>query len=103
MAKAITRNAAAAELDCSPRTIDRLRASGELDWFELSEDGGGEGGVRIPVASIDALIERRTNAARRRTQGGSSRSLPGPARVDVANVRGSLRKARQAKAAERRG
>jgi len=96
MAKAITRKAAAAELDCSTRTIDRLRAAGELDSFELSEDGAGDGGIRIVAASIDALIERRKNAAKRRGQDSNARGSSSP--VDVTNVRASLRKARKEKA-----
>jgi hypothetical protein len=96
MAKAIKREAAAAELDCSTRTIDRLVATGELVAFKLSATEGG--GVRIIVSSIDELIERRLNAARRRGQDGSARAAVS---VDVTNVRASLREARRQRAAER--
>jgi hypothetical protein len=99
MAKAIKREAAAAELDCSTRTIDRLIVAGELEAFKLSATEGG--GVRVTVSSIDGLIERRLNAAKRRGHDGSAR--PAATRVDVANVRASLRKARRERAAERRG
>ena len=60
MALAITREQAAAELNCSVRTIDRLRERGELDWFELDEGGG----IRILWDSLLAFVDRRKNARR---------------------------------------
>jgi hypothetical protein len=99
MAKAITREAAAAELDCSTRTIDRLIATGDLEAFRLGDDRNG--GVRVTACSIDGLIERRLNAVRR--QGSEGRSQPRSTGIDVGNVRASLRKARKKKADERSG
>jgi hypothetical protein len=57
MAKAINREAAAAGLDCSTRTIDRLIAAGELEAFKLGPAKGS--GVRVTVCSIERLIDRR--------------------------------------------
>ena len=81
MAMAITREQAAAELSCSLRTVDRLRARGELDEIELS----GEGGVRILTASLTAFLERKRNLRR------GEAAEPGRSGLDVSNVRASVR------------
>jgi hypothetical protein len=86
MAKAITREVAAAELSCSVRTIDRLRASGELEEIALGAR------VRILACSLDALIDRRRHAGPRATATGAD----GPC-VDVTNLRASYLKARKQK------
>jgi hypothetical protein len=69
-AKAVTRKQAAFILSCSERTVDTLRALGEIDEIELSEGGG----VRICVDSIDAYIDRGRNARRRREGGPNVRA-----------------------------
>jgi hypothetical protein len=90
MAKAITRKAAAAELSCSVRTIDRLRESGELEEIAVGA------AVRILACSIDDLIERRRHAGPRATA-----TAPDRPRIDVTNLRASYLKARKQKAGGR--
>jgi excisionase family DNA binding protein len=85
MAKAITREAAASELSCSVRTIDRLRAAGELDEIAVGA------GVRILAASLDEYVDRKRNVRRRAGAGAVER-----AHVDVTNLRASVLKARKA-------
>ena len=79
----MTREAAAAELSCSVKTIDRLRTEGKLDDFKLSERGG----VRILTASLEAFVEGAKN--RRRARNGAPE--PASSGLDVSNVRASVR------------
>lgn len=55
----VSRHEAALKMGLSPRTIDRLRADGELESFLY------RGCVKIPTASIEAYRERQREAARR--------------------------------------
>jgi excisionase family DNA binding protein len=53
----LNKRAAAPWLDVSEKTIDRLRAAGELEAIKLTDGPGGR--VRISAASLQAYTERR--------------------------------------------
>jgi hypothetical protein len=60
--KLLPKDAAARELGgVSPRTVDRLRAAGELATVRV------RGRVMVCAASLDAYIERQRGALRTRT------------------------------------
>jgi excisionase family DNA binding protein len=53
----LSKRAAAQWLDVSGKTIDRLRAAGELEAIKLTDGPGGR--VRISASSLRAYAERR--------------------------------------------
>jgi excisionase family DNA binding protein len=53
----LSKRAAAQWLDVSEKTVDRLRAAGELEALKLTDGPGGR--VRIEAASLQAYAERR--------------------------------------------
>jgi hypothetical protein len=55
--KYLTKRETALRFDVSTRTIDRLRAEGELEWMPV------RGCVRITVASIEAYEQRQNQHA----------------------------------------
>lgn len=57
----LTKRAAAQWLDVSAKTIDRLRAAGELEAIKLTDGPGGR--VRISASSLQAYTERRRQQA----------------------------------------
>jgi excisionase family DNA binding protein len=57
----LSKRAAAQWLDVSEKTIDRLRAAGELEAIKLADGPGGR--VRISAASLQAYTERRQQHA----------------------------------------
>jgi hypothetical protein len=85
--KWISKQKAARRLDVCEKTIDRLRASGELDSIRLGD--GQTARVRIEVASLEAY-EARQGAAE-----------PKPERKDDGLPIPALDKIRAAKAARR--
>ena len=54
----ISKQKAARQLDVSEKTIDRLRAAGELEWIPVGRL------VRISVASLDKFADRRSERER---------------------------------------
>ena len=58
--RVLSRLAAAAELSCSPRTLDRLRQAGQIDEISVSR-----GRVGICAESLEEYIERQRNRKRR--------------------------------------
>ena len=83
--KYLSKQKAARRLDCSTKTIDRLRGKGDLDWIKVGS------GVRIAIASLEAYEQRQ--------QGGDKRAAaPAPKRPPIP----ALDALKAAKAAARR-
>lgn len=56
----LTVNEVAVELRCSPDTVYRRIAAGELAATDISEAGSWKPKTRVPRAEVHAYIERKT-------------------------------------------
>lgn len=83
--KYLDRAAAAELLQVSTKTIDRLRKSGELPWFNVL------GGVRIPRAAVEDYVERGLAAAAPAVVEVTEPSFPIPALEQVRREKAARR------------
>jgi excisionase family DNA binding protein len=74
--KYLSKQKAARRLDSSTRTIDRLRAKGQLDWIKVGA------GVRIDLASLEAY-ERRQEGGKQQMATEPERRRPSTPKLEA--------------------